>query len=91
MSNEYTHLKIIDVRESKDQETGEIRLYADCMEVQPRTFSVNLTKQTTYFINTCKALKGKSCMFPTREGTFNGRSFVGVGEGELIPLPQKNP
>lgn len=84
MSNEYTHLIINDVRESRDNETGEVRIYADCSEVQPRTYTINITKQPINTINQIKSLRGNKVMFPTREGTFQGRSFVGVGEGEII-------
>lgn len=84
MANEYTHLKILDVRERKDTSTGELRIYADCVEIQPRAYSINLTRQPADFINQCRNVKGKEVMFPTREGTMNDRSFVAVGEGVLM-------
>ena len=86
MANEYTYLKILDVRESRDQESGEVRIYADCVELNPRSYTINLTKQKVDMLNKCRALKGRAVMFPTREGTFNGRGFVGVGEGDIIPV-----
>jgi hypothetical protein len=84
MANEYTHLIIKDVREHRDTTTAEIRIYADCEEVRPRSYAINITKQSFALINQIKSSKGKRIMFPTREASFDGRSFVTVGEGEII-------
>lgn len=83
MANEYTFLKITDVIERRD-DNGEVRISAQCIEMNPRNYSINLSRQNADFINQCKQLKGKPIMFPTREGSYNDRSFVAVGEGPLL-------
>ncbi len=86
MANDFSLLKVVDLVESKDDD-GNPRISLKVREFEPRQFSINLSKATPEKINAFKSLIGKAAMIPTREGSFNGRMFVSLEEGSIIPVP----
>lgn len=81
----YMHLKIVDVTETKDRETGEIRIRAECIQVDPEKVNLNLSRKTADIISKMRSLKGKSAMVPVKHGVFNDRPFTSFDDGTIIP------
>jgi hypothetical protein len=86
MANDVSFLKILDITERKDPETGEIRLQGVVEEVLPRQHTINLGRQGAEFLNRFRAYKGKSVILQTREGFFNGRAFLSISGSMIVPV-----
>jgi len=81
----YAHLRILDVTETRDNETGEVRIRAVCEQVDPERVNLNLSKQTAETIAKFKKLKDKTAMIPVRHGVFNDRPFTSYEDGAIHP------
>jgi hypothetical protein len=86
MANDVSFVKIIDMTERKDPDTGEIRLSGIVEEILPRQHTINLSRQGAGFLNRFKAYKGKSVILQTREGVFNGRAFLSLAGSMIVPV-----
>jgi hypothetical protein len=86
MANDVSFLKILDITERKDPETGEIRLQGVVEEVLPRQHTINLGRQGADFLSRFRAYKGKHVILQTREGVFNGRAFLSLAGSMIVPV-----
>lgn len=85
----YFHLLIGDL--VQDEYEGKPRLRVQVTEVKPREYLINLAKADVSVINQFKVLKGQTAMVPGKEGSMNGRPFLSLEPGELMPLTGAQP
>jgi len=85
----YAHLKVLDVTETRDRETGELRIRAVCEQVDPERVNLNLSQQSAEIIQKFKNMKGKTAMIPVRHGVFNDRPFTSFQDGAIHPTVVK--
>lgn len=81
---EYLPLKVVDVVERTNPETGEMRLSAICTTVQPETVTLNLGRVDATRIQKIQENKGNILMIPIRRGEINGRPFASITDGHIF-------
>jgi len=85
MANDVSYLKIIGVNERR-QESGELRITAAVEEILPRRHNINLSQQPADYINSIRAMAGKTVLLQTREGVFQDRAFLAINGPLVLPI-----
>lgn len=81
---DYLPLKILEIRETKNEETGEIRKSAVCSTVQPETVTLNMTKLDAARLQRFMDNIGNIVMVPIRRGEINGRAYTAISDGHIF-------
>ncbi len=84
--SDYLRLKIVDIKETR-MDGGEVRITAQCENLDPESFNLNLSKKSAEIINQFRALKGLNAFVPCRRGVYDGNAFVSLDDGFITPLP----
>lgn len=88
---DYLPLRIKELSERANRETGEITKSIVCETVQPETITLNLTRVDALRVQQILDNQGKILMVPIRRGEIEGRAFTSIAPGALIPIGAEIP